>query len=103
MQKKKTMKLQKVTSMGDECIDIRAKDDQFSVQPIRRSFSMDSSGDRQFYLAVQEALRHQNRQVNEVNSIEGCSGSGSRAKRSFFSFGHGSRSRSSVQPVSLDP
>ena len=90
--------------MGDECIDIRAKDDQFfSVQPIRRSFSMDSSGDRRFYLAVQEALRNQNWQVNEVNSIEGCSGIGSRAKRSFFSFGHGSRSRSSVQPVSLDP
>ena len=104
VQKKKAMKLQKVTSMGDECIDIRAKDDQFfSVQPIRRSFSMDSSGDRRFYLAVQEALRNQNWQVNEVNSIEGCSGIGSRAKRSFFSFGHGSRSRSSVQPVSLDP
>jgi len=101
---KKAMKLHKVTSMGDECIDIRAKDNQFSVQPIRRSFSMDSSGDRQFYLAVQEALRLQNRQVNEVSSTEGCSGSASnRVKRSFFSFGHGSRSRSSVQPVSLEP
>ncbi|BAT94722.1 hypothetical protein LR48_Vigan09g112600 [Vigna angularis] len=101
---KKAMKLHKVTSMGDECIDIRAKDNQFSVQPIRRSFSMDSSGDRQFYLAVQEALRLQNRQVNEVSTTEGCSGSGSnRVKRSFFSFGHGSRSRSSVQPVSLEP
>ncbi|KAK7278485.1 hypothetical protein RJT34_23515 [Clitoria ternatea] len=100
---KKAMKLHKVTSMGDECIDIRHKDEQFSVQPIRRSFSMDSSGDRQFYLAVQEALRlQQNRQVNEVSSIEGSSGS-VRAKRSFFSFGHGSRSRRSVQPVSLDP
>ncbi|WVY96493.1 hypothetical protein V8G54_028644 [Vigna mungo] len=101
---KKAMKLHKVTSMGDECIDIRAKDNQFSVQPIRRSFSMDSSGDRQFYLAVQEALRLQNRQVNEVSTPEGCSGSASnRVKRSFFSFGHGSRSRSSVQPVSLEP
>ncbi|KAL2325090.1 hypothetical protein Fmac_024148 [Flemingia macrophylla] len=98
---KKAMKLHKVTSMGDECIDIRAKDDRFSVQPIRRSFSMDSSGDRRFYLAVQEALRLHNRQVNEVSSIEGCSGS-CRVKRSFFSFGHGSRSRSSVQPLSLD-
>lgn len=98
----KARKLHKLTSMGDECIDIRAKDDHFSVQPIRRSFSMDSSGDRQFYLAVQEALQQQNRKVNEVRSIEGCSGSG-RAKRSFFSFGHGSRSRSSVQPVYLDP
>ncbi|QCE07659.1 RING-H2 finger protein ATL16 [Vigna unguiculata] len=102
---KKAMKLHKVTSMGDECIDIRAKDKQFSVQPIRRSFSMDSSGDRQFYLAVQEALRLQNRQVNEVSTTEGCSGGGgsNRVKRSFFSFGHGSRSRSSVQPVSLEP
>ncbi|XP_027367635.1 RING-H2 finger protein ATL1-like [Abrus precatorius] len=102
-EQKKAMKLNKVTSMGDECIDIRAKDDQFSVQPIRRSFSMDSSGDRQFYLAVQEALKQRNKQVNnDVSSIEGCSGSG-RAKRSFFSFGHGSRSRSSVQPVYLAP
>lgn len=98
---KKGMKLQKVTSMGDECIDNRAKDEQFSVQPIRRSFSMDSSGDRHFYLAVQEALRQQKHQVNEVSTIEGTSGSG-RVKRSFFSFGHGTRSRSSVQPVSLD-
>ncbi|MED6148642.1 hypothetical protein PIB30_054906 [Stylosanthes scabra] len=93
----------KVTSMGDECIDIRGnKDENFSVQPIRRSFSMDSSGDRKFYLAVQQAL-----QQNNNNSIEGCSGvsvSGSgRAKRSFFSFGYGSsRSRSSVLPVVLD-
>ncbi|KAE9619190.1 hypothetical protein Lal_00047086 [Lupinus albus] len=47
----------KVTSMGDECIDIRTKDDQFSVQSIRRSFSMDSSGDKLFYLAVQEAFQ----------------------------------------------
>ncbi|OIV90656.1 hypothetical protein TanjilG_01737 [Lupinus angustifolius] len=91
----------KVTSMGDECIDIRAKDEEFSVQPIRRSFSMDSSGDKLFYLAVQEAL--QNIQVNEVNSIEECSSSGnSRAKKSFFSLGHGTRLRSSVQHVFLD-
>ncbi|KAI4318009.1 hypothetical protein L6164_025822 [Bauhinia variegata] len=89
--------------MGDECIDIRSKDDQFSVQPIRRSFSMDSSVDRQLYLAVQEALnqqQQQNRQVNELGSIEGCSG---RVKRPFFSFGYGNRSRSAVLPVHLDP
>ncbi|CAL0316724.1 unnamed protein product [Lupinus luteus] len=103
-QRKKSRKMHnKVTSMGDEWIDIRAKDEQFSVQPIRRSFSMDSSGDRHYYLAVQEALQHQNKQVNnEVNFTEGCSDSG-RAKRSFFSFGYGSRSRSSVQPIHLDP
>ncbi|CAL5208271.1 unnamed protein product [Lathyrus oleraceus] len=109
--RKSRKKLHKVTSMGDECIDIRAtKDEQFSVQPIRRSFSMDSSGDRQFYLAVQEALHQQKRQINEVNnSIEGCSGGGGgggggsgRVKKSFFLFGYGSRSRSSVQPVYLD-
>ncbi|KAE9589759.1 hypothetical protein Lal_00021561 [Lupinus albus] len=95
----------KVISMGDECIDIRAYD-QFSVQPIRRSFSMDSSGDRHFYLTVQEALQQSKQVIDEVSSIEGCSGSGSgsgRAKRSFFSFGHLSRSKSSVQPVYLDP
>ncbi|CAL0299857.1 unnamed protein product [Lupinus luteus] len=92
----------KVTSMGDECIDIRAKDEQFSVQPIRRSFSMDSSGDKLFYIAIQEAL--QNTQVNEASSIEEFNVSGNgRAKRLFFSLGHGTRSRSSVQPVFLDP
>ncbi|KAK9281226.1 hypothetical protein L1049_004121 [Liquidambar formosana] len=39
-----------VSSKGDECIDVRGKDDQFSIQPIRRSFSMDSATDRQLYL-----------------------------------------------------
>lgn len=95
---KKARKFDKVTSMGDEFIDARGKDDQFAVQPIRRSFSMDSSTDRQLYLAIQEALR-QNRQVSEVSPLEGCS---SRVRRSFFSFGHGSRSRSSILPVSLE-
>lgn len=103
-QKKKPWKFQKVTSMDDECIDTRGKDEQFSVQPIRRSFSMDSSRDRQLYMAVQEALKKQNRQeASEVSSssIEGCSSG--RVKRSFFSFGHGSsRSRSSVLPVYVD-
>jgi hypothetical protein len=95
---KKSRKFEKVISMGDECIDTRGKDDQFAIQPIRRSFSMDSSTDRQLYLAIQEALR-QNRQVSETSPIEGCS---SRIRRSFFSFGHGSRSRSSILPVSLE-
>ncbi|XP_041007283.1 RING-H2 finger protein ATL16-like [Juglans microcarpa x Juglans regia] len=97
---KKGRKFDKVTSMGDECIDTRGKlDDQFAIQPIRRSFSMDSSTDRQLYLAIQEALR-QNRQASEVSPIEGCS---SRVRRSFFSFGHGSRSRSSILPVYSEP
>ncbi|CAB4292296.1 unnamed protein product [Prunus armeniaca] len=95
----------KVTSMGDECIDIRGKDEQFSIQPIRRSFSMDSSADRQLYLAVQEAVQQQqqqqHRQVNEMSPIEGCSSSG-RVRRSFFSFGNGRGSRSAILPVHLE-
>lgn len=92
-------KLHKVTSMGDECIDMRGKDEQFCIQPIRRSFSMDSSTDRQLYLAVQQAIQ-QKRQASEVSPLEGCS---SRVKRSLFSFGHGRGSRSAVLPVHLEP
>ncbi|XP_050374915.1 RING-H2 finger protein ATL16 [Argentina anserina] len=95
----------KVTSMGDECIDIRGKDEQFHIQTIRRSFSMDSSNDRQLYLAVQEAVQQQS-QVSEVSPIEGCSSStSSRIRRSFFSFGHGrgSRSNNAILPVYLEP
>jgi|UniRef100_A0A2N9IJ79 E3 ubiquitin-protein ligase RNF38/44 len=46
-----------VSIMGDECIDVREKDDQFSIQPIRRSFSMDSAADRQIYLTVQAIIQ----------------------------------------------
>jgi len=91
LEQKKAKKLHKVTSLGDECIGIRAKGERL----MRRSFSMDSSVDTKFYGEIQ-----QHEQVHEINTIEGY---GSRVKRSFFSFGHGSRSRSSVQPVSLDP
>ncbi|KZV17845.1 hypothetical protein F511_01654 [Dorcoceras hygrometricum] len=72
-------------SMGDECIVSRKKDEQFAVQPIRRSFSMDSADDRQLYLAVREMI------MQQVNySIEdGSSCSSNRVKRSFFSFRHG--------------
>ncbi|KAJ6719429.1 RING-H2 FINGER PROTEIN ATL16 [Salix purpurea] len=97
---KKARNLSKVTSMGDECIDTRGKDNQFGlIQPIRRSFSMDSSADRQLYLSIQEIVQ-QSRQVTEVSPAEDCSG---RARRAFFSFGHGRGSRSSVLPVSLEP
>ncbi|KAJ4826133.1 hypothetical protein Tsubulata_021880 [Turnera subulata] len=97
---KKARKFNKVTSMGDECIDTRGKDDQFGIQPIRRSFSMDSSADRQLYLSVQEIVQ-QRRLVSEVSPIDGCS---SRARRNFFSFGHGRGSRSSaILPVYLEP
>ncbi|KAB2619870.1 RING-H2 finger protein ATL16-like [Pyrus ussuriensis x Pyrus communis] len=89
-----------ITSMGDECIDIRGKDDQFSIQPIRRSFSMDSSADRQLYLAVQAAMQQQ-RQISEVSLSEGCSSG--RVRRSFFSFGNGRGSRNAILPVYLEP
>ncbi|CAL5392404.1 unnamed protein product [Camellia sinensis] len=96
---KKVRRLNHVLSKGDECIDIREKDDQFSVQPIRRSFSMDSACDRQLCLAVQEIVE-QNRNVNEVNNVsEGCS---SRVRRSFFPFANGRGSRSAVLPIQLD-
>ncbi|KAJ1423975.1 Zinc finger, RING-type [Sesbania bispinosa] len=97
---KKAKQLQKVTSMGDECIGNRDKDDGFSVQTIRRSFSMDSSEHRKFYLTVQ---LQQNGHVHEASSIEVSGASSDRAKISCFSFGHGSRSRSAVLPVYLDP
>ncbi|VVB07228.1 unnamed protein product [Arabis nemorensis] len=109
---RKGRKLHKVTSMGDECIDIRrGKDEQFgSVQPIRRSISMDSSADRQLYLAVQEAILRKNREVPVVGDGGGCSSSSgnvsnnSRVKRSFFSFGSSRRSRSSsILPLYFEP
>ncbi|GLT61840.1 hypothetical protein SLA2020_345170 [Shorea laevis] len=96
---KRARKFHKVTSMGDECIDIRDKDDQFAIEPIRRSFSVDSSTDRQLFLAVQEAVQ-QSRHVSEVSPIEGSS---NRVRRSFFSFGHGRGSRNAVLSLHLEP
>ncbi|XXG84904.1 hypothetical protein AAC387_Pa11g0110 [Persea americana] len=86
-----------LSSMGDECIDVRGKDDQFSIQPIRRSFSMDSSADRQLYLSVQEILQ-QNSNLHEFSTAE----ESSRVRRSFFSFGHGRRSRNAVLPIQFE-
>ncbi|KAK6929798.1 Zinc finger, RING-type [Dillenia turbinata] len=98
---KKGRKFLHNSSMGDECIDIRSKDEQFSIQPIRRSFSMDSSGDRQLYLSIQEIVQQHRRHLNEVRPpSEGCS---SRVRRSIFSFGHVRGSRSAVQPIDLEP
>lgn len=102
---KNAKKLHKVISLGDECIGIRAKGESFSsVQAMRRSFSMDSSVDRKFYGAIQQVLQQQqeHEHVHEINTVESCGGS-DRVKRSFFSFGHGSRSRNAVQPVDLEP
>ncbi|KAA0065677.1 hypothetical protein IC582_010247 [Cucumis melo] len=96
---KSERKFKKVTSMGDECINMREKDEEFIVQPIRRSFSMDSSGDRQLYMAVQAAVREKSGGENGVE-VEGCS---SRVKRSFFSFGSGRGSRNAVLPIQFQP
>lgn len=91
-----------VSIMGDEGINVREKDEQFCVQPIRRSFSMDSAADRHVYLSVQEILR-QNRQLTEVRNNEGSSSSISRSRRSIFSFGHGrGSSRKAVLPVPVE-
>lgn len=100
--RKKAKEFSHVSSMGDECIDNRHKDEQFVVQPIRRSFSMDSAADSQLYLAVQEIIQRHGQVNNEVNPNEGCSSNSSRVKRSFFSFGQGRGSRSAVQPVALE-
>ncbi|XP_059291149.1 RING-H2 finger protein ATL1-like [Lycium ferocissimum] len=76
----------KVNKLSHECIDIRNKDEHFTIdQPIRRSFSMDSASDRRIY----EEIMQQQRQVPNV-------------KRSFFSFGHGRGSRNAVLPVDLE-
>ncbi|KAL9243008.1 hypothetical protein vseg_016950 [Gypsophila vaccaria] len=125
--KKSRKSQQRPSIMGDECINIRPHDDQFSVhQPIRRSVSMDSAIDRGLYLQVQEFIRHNNNGIvgisnitsnevscnntsvhdNECNSTSSNNNnnnsSSSRVKRSsFFSFGHGrgSRSSSSILPL----
>ncbi|KAH6828258.1 hypothetical protein C2S53_015876 [Perilla frutescens var. hirtella] len=82
--KSKHVKSHHVSIMGDEGINLmRERDNQFCiVQPIRRSFSMDSAADRCVYLSVQEILR-QEMQLGELQS------GGSRSRRSIFSFGHG--------------
>ncbi|TKY62369.1 RING-H2 finger protein ATL16 [Spatholobus suberectus] len=49
-----------VSIMGDECIHVGKKDEQFSIQPIRRSFSMDSANDRQVYLDFQAIIQQNN-------------------------------------------
>ncbi|KAK7284107.1 hypothetical protein RJT34_18846 [Clitoria ternatea] len=88
-----------VSIMGDECIDVRKKDEQFlSVQPIRRSFSMDSANDRQVYLDVQAIIQQQhNRNQNEASGSEDCNIS--RGRKSFFPFRYGRGSRIAVLPL----
>ncbi|KAJ8431828.1 hypothetical protein Cgig2_027573 [Carnegiea gigantea] len=101
--KKKGTKLEHVCSMGDEWIDMREKDDEFGVaQPIRRSISMDLSGEREFCLEIQGVSSSSQ---NDSQRIQDCniSSSSNRVRRSIFSFGYGRSSRGSVQPVHLDP
>lgn len=93
--KPKSGKFHHASIMGDECINIRESDDQFFVQPIQRSLSMDSAADRHTYLAVEEITR-QNRHQSEVRNNEESS---SRVRRPFFSFGHVRGSRSTVLPI----
>ncbi|KAI3449759.1 hypothetical protein Pfo_006424 [Paulownia fortunei] len=93
--KSKPRKFHHVSIMGDEGINVREKDDQFCIQPIRRSFSMDSAVDRHVYLSVQEILR-QNRRLNEARNNEESS---SRSRRTIFSSGHGRGSRNAVLPI----
>lgn len=93
--KLKPRKYHHASIMGDEIINVREKDDQFSIQPIRRSFSMDSVVDRHVYLSVQGIIR-QKRHLGEVGNSEECS---SRSQRSIFSFGNGRGSKRAVMPV----
>ncbi|KAK8945437.1 RING-H2 finger protein ATL16 [Platanthera guangdongensis] len=88
-------------SMGDECIDIRNRGGEFGVQLMRRSFSMDSSNDRQLYIAVQEILRKNSDLQMAGGGEEGSSSTGTlgRVRRSFFSFGHYGSSKNSVLPI----
>lgn len=88
-------KTSKFSIMGDECINVREKDAQFSVEPIRRSFSMDSAADRHVYLSVQHMIRHNRQLISEARQ-NGESSSRS-IRKSIFSFGH-RRSKTSVLP-----
>ncbi|OMP09750.1 Zinc finger, RING-type [Corchorus olitorius] len=94
----KSRKRHHLSIMGDECIHVRQKDDQFSIQPIRRSFSLDSAVDRQLYLSVQ-AIVQQNRLPRETNPTEECS---NRSRRSLFPFGNSQRARNAVLPIEFD-
>ncbi|XAR61112.1 hypothetical protein NMG60_11034727 [Bertholletia excelsa] len=70
-----TRKWNRVSIMGDECIDVREK-----IEPIRRSFSMDSAADRHVYAVVQDIVRRSEK-VSEVRSSEECGSSGGSSSR----------------------
>ncbi|KAK7396428.1 hypothetical protein VNO78_17430 [Psophocarpus tetragonolobus] len=62
----------RVSIVGDECIDVRKKDQQFSIQPIRRSFSMDSTYDRQVYLDFRTMIQQNNTHKNQASASDDC-------------------------------
>ncbi|KAF5738923.1 RING/U-box superfamily protein [Tripterygium wilfordii] len=88
----------RVSILGDECIDTRKKDNEFSISPIRRSFSLDSAADQQLYLTVQTVIQQSRHLSNNCSPEE----SSNRIRRSFFPFVHGRGSRNAVLPVELD-
>lgn len=93
---------QHVSIMGDECIDVRKKEEQFCIiQPLRRSFSMDSANDRQVYLDVQRQAVTISTSQNEASVSEDrhSNGNSSRGRRSFFPFRYGRGSKSAVLPL----
>ncbi|GAA0159210.1 hypothetical protein Leryth_027376 [Lithospermum erythrorhizon] len=99
LHKKRGKEFSHASSMGDECVDNQRKDEQFLVQPIRRSISMDSANDRHLYLAVQEIIQKHRQKTEDVSPGEGSS---NRVKKSFFSFGNSRGSKSSILPVDLE-
>ncbi|KAJ4802583.1 RING-H2 finger protein ATL1 [Rhynchospora pubera] len=91
-------------SMGDECIDIRRKEEDLGMVPMRRSFSMDSSNDRRLYLALQKIVRQNSFACQEVaidreSSSSGTSSVTGKLRRGFFSFNQNKCSRSAVLPI----
>lgn len=83
-------------SMGDECIDTRRKEEDLGVVPMRRSFSMDSSNDRQLYLALQKIMHESAFAIEESSSSNAVTG---KLRRGFFSFNQNRCSRSAVLPI----
>ncbi|KAF3793624.1 RING-H2 finger protein [Nymphaea thermarum] len=94
-----------LSSAGDECILVRESDQQFCVEPIRRSFSMDFDADRHLYISLTDILA-QNPHLREVSNStgEGCSSSSSsRGRRTFFPFGHGRGiPRNAILPIKVE-
>ncbi|XP_074581995.1 RING-H2 finger protein ATL1-like [Curcuma longa] len=86
-------KMELFGSRGDECIYARKKEEEkLCLQPMRRSFSVDSSGDMQLHVALQRILQQ--------SSHEGSSSGGGRFRRSLLSFGW--NSRNSVLPLQME-